>query len=785
MNDTELQDDQSIESLLATVADEFMDRLRQGGQPQVEEYARRHPEIAAVIRRVLPALQVMRLSTAGASTPASPPRSIELLGTLGDYRLIREVGRGGMGVVYEALQISLGRRVALKVLPFASALDPKQLQRFKNEAQAAAHLQHPSIVPVYGIGVERGVHYYAMQFIEGQSLDALIDELSRSRAGAAMPAPPSTAEEIGGGFVLVESHAAEDSAAPCKPAANTVRLAATKLSTTSSSYFKLVAAWGVQAAEALEHAHQCGVVHRDVKPGNLIVDVQGHLWIADFGLARCQSEANLTVTGDLVGTFRYMSPEQALGRRAEVDHRTDIYALGATLYELLTLTPVFPGNDRQELLRRIADEEPAAPCGLQRAIPRELETIVLKALEKGRESRYASAADLAEDLRRFLDNRPILARKPTLLEKIARWYRRHLRLVVTALLLLVLAVLGLTIGTVLISQEQSRTQRAYELLSLEESRTRQAFEAEARQRTQAEGNARQARQAVDAFVQLSDTELTDSPEARRKFLAAALEYYQNFIEQQRNDPSIKAELESSYTRVAKILKEIGTPLDALAATKFLQGGGQLQLLSNDSVRNELKLSAEQGQQLKELQERRAELFRDPRGWTPDDWYVRTQKLATWDRAALAALDSAQVKRLRQIALQQQGVQAFLEPEVADALRLSVEQREKLRLLNGELRRVTQEDVRRSMNPPGKPGGGPGGPRFTGWRHGDGDRRGPSAAAEEEAVKNLKAQVLKVLGPEQKEVWQEMTGEPFQGEVKSAGGFVFPPGPGGFRPPPWP
>ncbi|MBL8796800.1 MAG: serine/threonine protein kinase [Planctomycetia bacterium] len=779
MNNLDLQDDPSIESLLATVADEFMERLRQGEQPQAEDYARRHPEIAAVIRRVLPALQVMRLSTAAAEPPVAPPRSVELLGTLGDFRLIREVGRGGMGVVYEALQISLGRRVALKVLPFAAALDPRQLQRFKNEAQAAAHLQHPSIVPVYGIGVERGVHYYAMQFIEGQSLDTLIDQLTKSHAGAS----PSAASEIVGGFVLVDGSSAQTDSSS-KPAAPTVRgLDATKLSTTSPSYFKLVAAWGVQAAEALEHAHQCGVVHRDVKPGNLIVDVQGHLWIADFGLARCQSEANLTVTGDLVGTFRYMSPEQALGRRAEVDQRTDIYSLGATLYELLTLAPVFPGNDRAELLRRIADEEPTAPCNLQRAVPRELETIVLKALEKAREARYASAAELAEDLRRFLDNRPILARKPTLLEKVARWYRRNLRLVVTALLLLTLAVLGLTVGTVLISREQSRTQRAYELLRQEENRTRLAYQAEARQRTQAEGNFRQARQAVDAFVALSDTELAETPEARRKFLAAALEYYQNFIEQQRNDASVKAELESSYTRVANILKEIGSPLDALAATKFLQGGGQLQLLSNDSVRRELRLSEEQGQHLKELQERRAELFRDPRGWTPDDWYARAQKLAAWDRTALTLLDADQGKRLRQIALQQQGVQAFLDPEVAEALRLTADQREKMRSLNGELRRLAQEDLRRAFSP-GK-GGGRGGPPFgSGWRHGDGERRGPSPT-EEETAKNLRAQVLKVLGPEQKEVWQEMTGEPFRGEVKSPGGFVFPPGPGGFRPPPWP
>ena len=759
MNDTDQEDDLSIESLLANAADEFMERLRQGEQPQVEDYARRHPEIAAVLRRVLPALQVMRLSSGGASPL---PRAVEPLGTLGDFRLIREIGRGGMGVVYEALQISLGRRVALKVLPFAAALDHKQLQRFKNEAQAAANLQHPSIVPVYGIGVERGVHYYAMQFIEGQSLDALIDELTRSRLPACALAP-------------VED---EDRAAP--PAAPTARLAATKLSTTSANYFRLVAQWGVQAGEALEHAHQCGVVHRDVKPGNLIVDVQGQLWIADFGLARCQSEANLTRTGDRVGTFRYMSPEQALGLRTEVDHRTDIYALGATLYELATLKPVFGGQDQQELLRHIASEEPVAPRKLQKAVPRELETILLKALEKPREGRYATAADLADDLRRFLSNRPILARKPTLLEKTARWSRRHLRLVVSALLVLVVAVLGLTAGTVLISREQSHTRLAYELLREEENRTRAAYEAEAHQRTQAEDNFRQARAAVDAFVHLSDTELMEAPDARRKFLEAALQYYQNFVEQQRHDPSLRAELESSTTRVARILKEIGTPLDALAATKFLQGGGQLLLLSHQAVRAELHLAEDQEKQLQALQDRRAELFRDPRGWAAEDWYARTQQLAAWDRAALAVLRSAQIKRLRQIALQQQGVQAFLEPEVADALFLSPEQRDRLRGLHGELRRVSQDEMRRSPPPPGKPGGP--GPRFGGWRHPD-DRRGPS---EEEALRNFKTQVLNVLSPAQKEVWQEMTGEPFQADLRPpAGAMAVPFGAGGFRPPPRP
>jgi WD40 repeat protein/tetratricopeptide (TPR) repeat protein len=187
----------------------------------------------------------------------------------------------------------------------------------------------------------------------------------------------------------------------------------------------------VQAAEALEHAHQLEVVHRDVKPGNLLVDGRGHLWVTDFGLAHCQSQAGLTMTGDLVGTLRYMSPEQALAKRVVVDHRTDVYSLGATLYELLTLRPAFPGNDRQELLRQIAFEEPVRPRRLDQKVPGELETVVLKALEKNPADRYATAQEMADDLRRFLEDRPIRARPPTVVQRLRKWARRHRPLVVS------------------------------------------------------------------------------------------------------------------------------------------------------------------------------------------------------------------------------------------------------------------------------------------------------------------------------------------------------------------
>jgi tetratricopeptide (TPR) repeat protein len=181
----------------------------------------------------------------------------------------------------------------------------------------------------------------------------------------------------------------------------------------------------VQAAEALEHAHQLGIVHRDIKPANVLVDGRGNLWITDFGLAHCQSQAGLTMTGDLVGTLRYMSPEQALAKRVVVDHRTDVYSLGATLYELLTLEQAFSGRDRQELLRQIAFDEPRPPRRLNRAIPRELETIVLKAMEKNPANRYGTAQELADDLERWLKDEPIRARRPTLVQRARKWCRRH------------------------------------------------------------------------------------------------------------------------------------------------------------------------------------------------------------------------------------------------------------------------------------------------------------------------------------------------------------------------
>ena len=376
MNSLPLPDeDDPLEELTSQAADEFMEQLDRGEDPDLEAFVAARPEIADVLRRLLPALQAMRDSPGGdrnGVTPSLPPAVAEVRpGRLGDFEIIREVGRGGMGVVYEAVQLSLGRRVALKVLPFAAMLDPHRLQRFQNEARAAACLHHGNIVPIFGVGCDRGVHFYAMQYIEGRNLAVLIQDARRQlglpsssdeavkneeggvrredKAGAAVPSP--VADAPGSPSPVADAPGSPSGVTQVGAALSTQRPADPDVS------FQTAARLAVQAAEALHHAHQQGVVHRDMKPANVIVDATGRLWVTDFGLAQVQSDPRLTTTGDILGTLRYMSPEQASGDSV-VDHRTDVFSLGATLYELLALEPAFGGRDRATVLRRVVQEEP-------------------------------------------------------------------------------------------------------------------------------------------------------------------------------------------------------------------------------------------------------------------------------------------------------------------------------------------------------------------------------------------------------------------------------------------
>jgi serine/threonine protein kinase/WD40 repeat protein len=431
-------DDDRLEEILA----DHLERAEAGTAGPPAALAAEYPEFAAELADFFAVRNRLDAAVAPLRAAASAPAAAGV-GRLGDFRLLREVGRGGMGVVYEAEQISLGRRVALKVLPFAATLDPRQLQRFKNEALAAAALDHPHVVDVYGVGCERGVHYYAMRFVDGHSLAEVVDQLRRPGAG---PVPDSVARAF----------------ADPAPSTAPVAQAHTRRSAAPRAYPRSVAEVGLRVAEALDHAHRQGVVHRDVKPSNLLLDTQGKVWVADFGLARLESAESVTGTGNLVGTLRYMAPEKAVGP-GPADHRVDVYGLGATLYELLTLRPAFPGGDREELLRQIA-ADPPAPRRLDGSIPADLETVVLKAMSRAPADRYPTAGALADDLRRFLEDRPVQARRPGPAARLRRWARRHRPAVLAAGtglgLLLVLAVGGLVAGYRAVTRERDQTRSA-------------------------------------------------------------------------------------------------------------------------------------------------------------------------------------------------------------------------------------------------------------------------------------------------------------------------------------
>jgi len=436
---SELPEDDALETLLGQAADEFTESLNRGESPDIEAFARRYPQIAALVRDVLPALQIIRPPVTPSSTG---PASAASLSVLGDYRILREIGRGGMGVVYEAEQISLGRRVALKVLPASPALDAKHLARFQREARTAAGLHHTNIVPVFEVGSALGVHFYAMQYIDGQSLDHVLNEMrGRLTAVAGNGQRHSSISQV-------QEETAQRLAGPLvEQSSRTFRSSGPSVSA-SHGYFLAVARMGIQVAEALDYAHKRGVIHRDIKPSNLILDHSGIVWISDFGLVKhLDEETNLTRTGDVVGTARYISPEQALVRRGPIDCRSDIYALGATLYELLTLSPAFDGADHATLLQQIALEEPTAPRQRNRAVPRDLETIVLKAMAKSPRDRYQTDGALVADLRRFVAGESIQARPLSLVERTWNWARRRpaAAALVAVSALAVLALLGVGI----------------------------------------------------------------------------------------------------------------------------------------------------------------------------------------------------------------------------------------------------------------------------------------------------------------------------------------------------
>jgi eukaryotic-like serine/threonine-protein kinase len=623
---------------LEQLADEFAARCRQGESPSIAEYAARYPRFAGQIAGLFPAvamLEQLRIDErAKRKSAAVRDRSGRQPEQLGDFFILRELGRGGMGIVYEAEQRSLARRVAVKILPKHVLLLDRHLLRFQREAQTAARLRHTNIVPVFGAGEHEGLHYYVMPLVRGVGLDEVIRAMRT--AGDAAAAHPATGriasareiadvvrELVAGKFPETpaspratgfDSRQAAESGGPVQAGShdlceagwrwvkatyfgtiggilvsgaaqaarfsecNTGRLAPCRYKV--SGIGRWVARIGVQAGEALQYAHEQGTLHRDIKPSNLLIDDQGVVCVADFGLARAVDPAGASQTSGVAGTLRYMAPEQL---RGEADARSDVYALGLTLYELLTQRPAFQGPDRSPSPDgRPVRLEPVPPRRIDAAIPRDLETIVLKCLAAEPSQRYQTAQALVADLRCCLEDRPIHARRASGLERARRWCRRNPALAAMSALagLLLIAVIATAVASGL--------------------RTRTAYAEATRSLARAEATSQLAREALDGiYVQLSPGRVrmaTDSdgngdgaelpPAGRGRQVAASREvasvlenllvFYDRLAEQDPRDRQVVLESALASRRVGDIRQRLGQL--AQAEQEYLRAAAKLAAL---------------------------------------------------------------------------------------------------------------------------------------------------------------------------------------------------------------
>lgn len=634
-----LFDDEPVEDRLDELAAEFVERYRQGESPTIAEYARQHPDLANEICDLFPTIAQMEGLKVQIEQDQQPIRQRGMitghlpLSQLGDFRIIREIGRGGMGVVYEAEQMSLGRRVAIKALPLLSVSQPELVKRFQREARTAARLHHTNIVPVFGVGEAEGFHYYAMQLIDGigldtftgdstatasdsvasqlmteldgltdqsqsqglaslvsdrrsdskdnvgqsentdsvataesipemrteprspaSKLDDLLQDHSTSLSIPSFPkADPSNADSnCATGSASTGSPSNVDSKNTGTPLKSTAKAAAgqTGNGTPASDGLSIsqIVEIGIQAADGLHYAHAQGTLHRDIKPGNLMLDGNGVVWVTDFGLAKAMEGDDITHTENVVGTIRYMAPEQF---RGNTDSRSDIYSLGITLYELVTQKRAWSATSRSGLINEIMEGQLAPLRRVVANIPRDLETVILKATAPDVKHRYQTAGELAEDLRRFAADRPILARRASSAERLWRWGRRNP------------VVAGLSLATAL-------------SLTMFAVAAAVGYTAERDQRERAEETSDLALEALDRIfekfapgdsIAASSSSLTSdgpsgaehavlSPEAAR-LLAGMLEFYERLASQSDDNPKLLLKCAQARQRVGDIYQRLG------------------------------------------------------------------------------------------------------------------------------------------------------------------------------------------------------------------------------------
>ncbi len=588
--------------ILERVVHEFTQRLRSGEHPSIAEYQEKYPALQSELEDLLASVAMIEQLKPNASAATSSRSNLDefsALKQIGSYTIVGELGRGGMGIVFEAIHESLGRRVAIKVMPTPLVNREKHVERFEREAKAAAKLHHTNIVSVHGAGEGDGFHYYVMDWVDGRALnevvarladsESIVNSLSTQRADETrLENPTSATLAISEGMQDSLSEFTVGTAVDPKQGAEKADGRESKL---DSRHFRWAARISANIADALSYAHQAKILHRDIKPSNIILDRKGVVWITDFGLAKDSSnEINLTKTGDVIGTPQYLAPESLEGK---YDQRSEVYCLGLTLYELATLQPAYRSGTTAEVIRAIATSSPVSPRKIDSGIPTDLSTIIDKAVARDPGSRYQTADAMRADLLAFVEDRPIAARPPSTLETIVKWGRRNplaAALSAVSALLLMLVAVSATIGYLYtidaLDKEASKSaQLAAEKLESERQRNAaldarnkaQSFAAEMKvqydraeanidvtleafdemfKQVMSRGSTSQVSSDVEGFEELMGIETTVTRQDA-EFLEKLLVFYDRFANQNAENESLMAESARAFRRAANIHQLVG------------------------------------------------------------------------------------------------------------------------------------------------------------------------------------------------------------------------------------
>lgn len=568
--------------LLEQVVERFTEEVRAGNNPDVSQWVGEYPDLSDELSDLLSSVAIiegLKNFSPTTSQPQSRFADVEIPDYLGEYKIVREIGRGGMGIVLEAVHETLGRRVAIKVMVPGAMTTPIHLERFQREAVAAASLHHTNIVSVFGAGEDQGFHFYVMEFVDGQSISQMLkNHTSENQETSEFRLTSSSGSAR-------ETDAGEGQKSGLQYSPHPVE---TTVATLGPQRYKWVAEIGVQIADALAYAHEKEILHRDIKPANLVLDANDTVWLTDFGLAKSIQggidQTVVTKTGDILGTPQYMAPESFSGN---YDCRSETYCLGLTLYELATLKPAFANASTPEVIRAVTAASPTAPRKVDPQLPADLSTVIEKAIAKEPGRRYQTAAELRDDLRAFVEDRPITARRTTMLGQFVRFSRRNpLAASLMGLLLLTLGLLTATAAVgylatssalddlrekqISLQEEQVATQQALQLAESQFQRAEtnvdvalEAFDQVFRQLI-SRGTGRSGDLDIDGFQQIAGIERAIT-EDDAQFVEELLEFYHRLAIDSEHNSDFRSESATASRRIANVYRLVSENEKSLEA----------------------------------------------------------------------------------------------------------------------------------------------------------------------------------------------------------------------------